>query len=146
VWNNTNNALRVVQSTVDGDFEAEVKFDSLPDSKYQLQGLLIGQDASNFVRMDFFHDGKNLRLFAANFTNGSASVKFNAVIASGSPLYMRVKREGNSWSQSYSYDGQTWANAASFSRALSTSSISIFAGNAGNSPAFTAVVDSFMMY
>lgn len=144
VWSSGNDTLQVSQATITGDFEAEVKFDSEPSSKYQIQGLIVGEDENDFIRFDFFHDGNSLRVFAASFVGGSPSVVGNAVIASGNPLYMRVKRIGNSWTQSYSFDGVNWTAAASFSRAMDTNSVAIFAGNAGgNPPAFTALVDHF---
>jgi len=142
VWSSGNNAVRIAQATADIDFEAEIKFDSAPNSQYQLQGLLVEQDASNFLRFDFYHDGGALNLFAASFVNGSPSVQSNIVITDGQPLYMRIKREGNLWTQSYSYDGLVWNTAVSFNFAMTTNNLSIFAGNAGGSPpAFQAMVD-----
>lgn len=146
VWTGGNFAPRFMQPTTDGDFEVEVKFDSLPTRKYQMQGIIVEQDASNFLRFDFYSDGSVLRLFAASFSGGSPTVRGSAVIGGAAPLYMRVSRSGNQWAQSYSVDGANWTTAAVFSFPMTVTSIGPFAGNAGTSPpAFTALIDYFFV-
>ena len=73
--------------------------------KYQLQGILIEQDNANLLRFDFYSDGRDARLFAASFSAGRPTVRTDVAIADGAPLYMRIKREGDLWTQTYSYDG-----------------------------------------
>ena len=145
VWSSGNDALRIMQPAGDTDFEIEVKFESAVSAKYQLQGLLVEQSPGNYLRFDFYSDGSSTQLFAASFTNDSPSVKKNSrLFAAGvEPLYMRVGRVGDQWTQSYSQDGVNWTTHTSFSFALSVSSVGVFAGNAGASPAYTAVVDYF---
>jgi regulation of enolase protein 1 (concanavalin A-like superfamily) len=145
VWRSGNFAARVMQAAADEDFEIEVKFESAVSEKYQLQGLLVEEDAGNYLRFDFYSDGKSTRLFAASFSGGSPSVKKNVSIGSvGAPLYMRVTRQGDQWTQLYSLDGVNWLTGAEFSRSLVVAAVGVFAGNAGSSaPAHTAVVDYF---
>lgn len=143
----TNPTVRLMQAAEDLDFEIEVKFESVPTRKYQMQGILVEQDASNWIRFDFFHDGSNLRVFAAAGTNGVPSAALNQVIiAQGSALFMRVRREGDVWTQRYSLDGKNWVTSGSFVQPLSVTAVGPFAGNHGWSeaiPAHTAVVDYF---
>ena len=68
VWTAGNFAPRIVQGMNDTDFEVEVKLDSVLDTKFQLQGLLVEQDSANFIRFDFYTDGSNTRVFAATFS------------------------------------------------------------------------------
>lgn len=144
VWTSGNDTARVTHALSNEDFFAEVKFDSVPAQKYQIQGMLVEQDSSNFIRFDFYSDGSNLRVFAASFQNGSPTIQVNDVITSGVPLYMRVNRVGNQWTQQYSYDGTNWQTAVSFTYGLTVGSASLFAGNAGsNAPAYTALVDYY---
>jgi hypothetical protein len=81
-----------------------------------------------------------MRIFAAAFHNGfvqdSIRVKVDSTItgAGTQPLWLRVKREGNVWTQSYSYNGTTWKVGAVFHHALTVSKVGIFAGNAGATP------------
>jgi regulation of enolase protein 1 (concanavalin A-like superfamily) len=141
VWSGGINAPRLVQTVSDTDFEIEVKFESQPVGQYALQGLLVEADANNFIRFDFYSDGADPRVFAARFVNGSPSVEYNQSITGDAPLYMRVTRVGNTWTQAYSYDGSTWQTAAQFSHTLAVASVGVFAGNAGNNPAFTGAID-----
>ncbi len=142
----SNHAVRVMQTAGDTDFEIEVKFDSVPSRQYQMQGILVEQDESNWIRFDFFHDGTKLTVFAASTSNGSSASRISSQISAGSSLYMRVKREGDLWSQSYSTNGTDWTQAGSFMQSLAVSAVGLFAGNYGvngNASAYTAMVDYF---
>jgi hypothetical protein len=146
VWTLGNFAPRIMQAAADEDFEIEVKFDSAVSEGFQLQGLLVEQDVANFLRFDFYSDGDSTKLFAASFVNGSASVKINVSLGSlGAPLYMRITRQGDQWTQRYSTDGVNWLTGAVFSRSLVVTAVGVFVGNArdSSSPAHTAVVDYF---
>jgi len=144
VWRSGNNSARVVSALANQDFLAEVKFDSTPQQRYQLQGVLVEQDERNFVRFGFYSDGNNLKIFAATFQAGQPAVQVNTTITTGGPLYMRIKREGNQWTQEYSYDGNVWQTAVSFAHTLNVTSTSLYAGNGGsNPPAHTTLVDYY---
>lgn len=147
VWASGNLAPRVMQMANDTDFEIEVKFESLPAVKYQGQGVIIEESPGEFLRFDFYSPGGSLKLFAASFVGGSPTLRVNQSIASGVPIYLRIRREGNQWTEFYSYDGQTWTTAGSFSHVLSVSSVGVFVFNHGspasNSPAYTAAIDYF---
>jgi len=145
-----NMASRIMQPANNTDFEVEVKFDSPLSSKYQIEGIIIEQDSNNYLRFDFHSTGSDTRIFTASFTNGSPTVKNYAMISgtpSAVPIYMRVKREGNQWTQSYSYNGENWTSSITFTHALSVTSVGPFAGNAGNTsnsaPTYTGLIDYF---
>jgi regulation of enolase protein 1 (concanavalin A-like superfamily) len=139
----SNTTLRAMQPATNDDLEVEVKFESEPTQQYQGQGLLVEQDPSNYVRFDVYSDGNSLRVFGATFSNGSATIRVNSSIASGPTTYLRMARSGNQWTAQYSYDGSSWSTAASFSHALTVSSVGVFAANFNPNPAYTAVVDYF---
>lgn len=142
-----NNAPRIMQSVNDTDFEVEIKFNSLINKKYQMQGIIIQQDINNFIRFDFFSDDKHIYIFAVDFKDGSPSVKINKKIADiptrAIPLYLRVQRAGNKWDQLYSLDGTNWYSSGSFDRVLIMNLIGPFVGNAGNNPEFNGIIDYF---
>ena len=143
VWGGVNNSLRVMQSASNSDFEVEVKFDSSPASRFQIQGILIEEDNDDLARFDYFHDGSNLRVFAATFVNGTANVRRNATVATANPLYLRVTRVGDQWTMFTSPNGNDWTQQVSFAHNMTVNSVGPFAGNAGSSPAFDAQVDYF---
>ena len=144
VWSGGNMAPRIMQPVNDDDFELEVKFDSFMTKGYQMQGLIVEQDGNNFLRFDFYSDGINTYIFAAKFVSGTPDSLVNMSIpASNAPLYMRINRTGDDWEQSYSFDGQAWTTATSFTHALTVTQAGVFAGNTGSNPAHTAVIDYF---
>ena len=147
VWTGGNFAPRIMQPITNADMEIEIKFDSPLSVRYQMQGLVVEQDANNYVRFDFHYESGTTRAFGATVTNGSPVARFNVVVPDGAPMYMRVQRAGSTWTCRHSHDGETWAVAGSFSSALVVSSAGVFVGNEGFGssppPAFTAVVDYF---
>ena len=142
VWSG-NMAPRIMQTAANVDFGIEVKFQSSLASQYQIQGVIVEQDSGNFMRFDFVRDNIGTRVFAASFSNGSPSVRSDVRIVNGNPLFLRVKRIGNQWTESYSYNGTNWTTA-NFSHTLTVAKVGVFAGNAGNPvPAFTPGIDYF---
>ena len=143
-WTGGITAPRIMQAVTNTDFEVELKFDSPFSAGYQVQGVLIQQDATNFVRFDFVRDPSSVLFFAASFVNDVPTVRTSQTITAAAPFYMRVKRVGNQWTGSYSTNGSTWTQAANFSQTLTVASIGPWAGNAGSpAPAFTGLVDYF---
>jgi hypothetical protein len=144
VWNSGNLAPRIMQDANDTNFEIEAKFTSALSKGFQIQGILIEENDGNFLRFDFHHNGSTTRIFAATFANGRATARLNSEIQSSAHLYMRVKREDERWTQSYSYDGIDWIAGTNFGHALAVSAVGAFVGNAGGSPpAHTGRLDYF---
>jgi regulation of enolase protein 1 (concanavalin A-like superfamily) len=147
LWSGTNNAPRVLTPTTNDDFTLDVKFDTtfevLPSNEFQTQGIIVQESDNKLLRFDFFNDGDEVHVFAGTLENGTSSQKGNKIISNGSPLYMRVARIGNNWTQFYSYDGLTWTQAAKFSYTLNTTAAGLFIANPGLAPAFTAEFDYF---
>ena len=147
VWSSSDSVARLLQAAPDGDFEAEAKFDSAVTKMFQEQGLVAQQDDNDFVRFDAYSDGTQARLFGATFVNGAPTGRLDIAIADGAPLFLRMRRVGDTWTLFYSRAGHTWTTAASFVFHLSVSEVGVFAGNNGlpptASPAFTSTVDYF---
>jgi Beta xylosidase C-terminal Concanavalin A-like domain/FG-GAP-like repeat len=143
-----NNTLRMMQPMANVDFEVEVRFQSAVMFAQQREGIIVEQDAGNYIRFDVTHDGTTSRLMATGFAPGSATIYLNTPIASsGPPIWLRVSRSGSNWVERYSLDGVNFTSVGSFSLALSPNSIGPFSGNNGMAgiglPAMTAVVDYF---
>ncbi|HSK41651.1 MAG TPA: Ig-like domain-containing protein, partial [Arenibaculum sp.] len=139
----SNGALRVMQDTTDGDLTVTAAFLSQPSAAFQMQGILVEQDAGNWLRFDTFHDGSTLRLFAAVTLDGQSTARINVAIADGDAARLRVVREGDTWTFQHSADGDAWTTAGSFAQALNVTAIGPFAGATAGAPAFTARVDWF---
>lgn len=147
IWSSGKLAPRIMQSAADTDFRIEAKFNSLPNQKFQIQGLLVEQDAGNFIRFDIYYNGTNTQLFMADFVNDSPTPILNVPITMGVSSYLAVERVGDLWNFYHSDDGVAWSLATSFTRILSITSVGVFAANHGSpvssSPAFTGVIDYF---
>ncbi|MGD1881866.1 MAG: cadherin-like domain-containing protein [Paracoccaceae bacterium] len=142
IWN-SNNTARALQTTADTDFVIGARFLSTPSERYQMQGLLVEQDANNWIRFDTYSDGNVLRAFAAVTVDGASAARISVVIPGGVAPYLRVSREGDLWTMLYSLDGAGWVTAGSFTHAISVASAGVFAGNTAGATGFTAQVDYF---
>ena len=147
VWEQGIEVPHLLQSVNNADFEVEVKFESTVDLQYQEQGILIKQDDTNYMRFEFFGTNSNTVVFAATIEALVANIELNdGFDATGvAPLYMRVKRVGDQWTQTYSYDGAAWLPGVTFTHAITVTGVGIYAGNGLNtgSPAHTASIDYF---
>jgi uncharacterized repeat protein (TIGR02543 family) len=145
LWTGGALAPRIMQPANDTDFEIEVKFESEVTELYQEQGVMVEEDNQNFLRFEFYSDGTNTKIFAASLASGSATIHTDTPISGGAPLYMRVRRGGDQWTQSYSSDGVYWTTPVPFTHALTVTAVGAYAGNAGgaSSPAHTAYIDYF---
>jgi hypothetical protein len=148
VWTDGISAPHLMQAAPNTDFEIEAKFESAPRGTYAMQGILVEADSQNFLRFDFYSVGTGMQIFAASLAGGASIVRSNQPIDGGLPLYMRVKRQGNIWTQFYSYDGAGWAPNISFTETLSVTSVGVFVGNAAegaptSAPAYTGSIDYF---
>ncbi len=143
-WTGGNFAPRILQNANNTNFEVEAKFTSTMNAQYQSQGILAQQDSANYLRFDFVRSSTATRIFSATITNNTATTKSNITITAGNPLYIRVKRVGNTWTSYYSYNGTSWTTAANYSHTLAISKVGLFFVNAGTPPpAFTGVADYF---
>lgn len=145
-WTDGNKAPRIMQAANNTDFQIEAKFESPLTIRYQMQGILVEQDADNYLRFDFNSDGSTTRIYGAGLHNGVVTTRANASVAANGevPLLMRVKRKASQWTFSYSLNAKTWIDAATFVDPLVVDSVGVFGGNAGTpAPAHLAAVDYF---
>jgi len=144
-----NGAARVRQAAADTDFEVELKIESNLTASGQTVGFYAEEDASRWLRFDLYHSGSALTIVRASFQNGVSSNFKQTTIQSGpwngAPIWMRVARVGNQWTQRYSLDGANFvSNGAPFSFAAAIGGLGLMAGNDSPNPAgFTAAIDTF---
>ncbi|KIC36396.1 DUF1349 domain-containing protein, partial [Leisingera sp. ANG-M7] len=137
----TNKSARAMQDIADADFQIETRFLTTPSERFQLQGILVEQDADNWLRFDVYSDGNVLRVFSGVTVNGSSSMRINTVIQAGDAEYLRVTRSGDTWTYEYSADGANWTLAGSYTHAVTVTSAGVFAGNVAQASGYTAQVD-----
>ena len=142
-----NQTARIMQDAADVDFVLEVKFNTDPADGYNDQGIIIEQDADNFLRFDVYDAGPvgtgTEKLFVGSRIGGSNATVTSPTIADGAAMFLRVTRTGDLWELHYSADGTTWELGSSFTQALSVTSVGVFAGNPVDGLEYTAEIDYF---
>lgn len=143
-----NTTARLLQSIPNSNFDVEARFDSVVTSGYQSQGIVVGQDSTNYLRFELHHDGAKPQLYAANYSSGTIDSEYSApFIHNAAPLWLRIVRNGSTWNLLWSIDHITFTPLAQFDRVLVVRNVGPFAANNlfnGQVPAFTASVDSFI--
>lgn len=147
LWDQGNKSARLIQPAPNTDFWLEAKFETTPSQQFQIQGILVQESETDFMRFDFFHDGTELRVFAATVEGSFATKRKSEAIAPGDDLYLMVRRQGNAWRVWYGYDGENWTTIGSFKHQINVTAAGVFAGsnfrNNDQAPGYTAVVDYF---
>lgn len=138
-----NEAIRAMQPSPDADFELVASWNGEPSDGYNDQGILIEQDADNWLRFDVFHTGSSLRYFVGKTIGGANTAVLNKSIASGSAFYVRVRRTGDLFESWTSADGSSWELQNSFSQSLAVTRVGVYAANPIDALAWTSDVDSF---
>jgi lysophospholipase L1-like esterase len=137
-------APHLVQNIPNIDFEVEAKFDAAMTAEYQMQGILVQQNAGHFIRCDFVREKGTLQFFSAIIENGAVSVKTDVAVVLAPPFYVRFKRTADTWTASFSGDGVSWIHGVTFSHTMEVAKIGPWAGNAGiANPDFTGLIDYF---
>ena len=146
IWDNGNEAVRIMQPASNSNFEVEIKFETAVEEQFQAQGFVVEQDSENLLRFDFYSDGSSVHNFASKIANNKPTAIVDSLISTEvvKPLFLRVKRNNLTWSMSYSLDGFNWRNTVSFDYFINVSNVGIYSLNAGsNPPAFISRVDYF---
>ncbi len=145
IWNGVIGAAHILQPAWDRQqFTLEAKFDSRVPANFGQEGIIVKQDEAHWVRAEFFRDDFNNLRVAVD--RGPAQITHDVFLAPtvDEPLYMRLTRDGDSWTQYWSEDGVAWNVAGTFTYAMTVTEVGLFAGNRGISPpAHTVEVDYF---
>lgn len=153
LWAGSNFAPRVMQPATDGDMMVETKFETIPSQRFQMAGILVEQDADNFIRFDVFHDGDDLRLFTAIFDSSGAdpSIRYNQPLPAppSNEVYLQVHRFGDQWRLHYAFAEGAWSDpVVTFTHDMTIRATGVFAGNAppngqDDPPAHSVEIDYF---
>jgi uncharacterized repeat protein (TIGR01451 family) len=144
----TDNAVRMMQSIGNVNFDVIVKFDSIPGAAYTNEGIIVEQDGNNFLRFELSSDGNRTNLYAASIIGGTQVAYANGPIAAGTgSFWLEVKRAGDTWTENWSTNGVSFTTGISFNQSLTTARIGPFGSNWQNppsaTPAFTASINYF---
>jgi uncharacterized repeat protein (TIGR02543 family) len=151
VWTNGIEAPHLMQMVNNQDFDLYAKFNSPFSAQIQLQGILIKEQETRALRINFQREGNTQYLFVGLVRSGqNPQRKAKVEVPAGAPMSLRIQRTGNDWTILYRIGEGEWLTdpALSFTQNLMVSSTGLFVGNAPRQgappPAFTAVVDYFV--
>lgn len=141
-----NESARLMQPASNSpNFVVETKFFSMPTDPYQMQGMIVEQDANDYIRFDVTYNGTELRAYVATFVNGVETRQANKILPAGTGYILIHRENGSTWNLHHSLDGNSWKPVVSFTHTISVNNVGVYAGNAqiGSSPipAYTAEFD-----
>ena len=131
-----------------GNFEITTSVQFTPTSDFQFAGLVVLQDPKNVLQFGHaFCDVVNAcvgdGIYFDDFENGSVSGTNYAAPFHGKLIYLRLKRQGNTYTAYYSEDGENWIKLGEHSRDFSQVRVGLVADQA--STGIPAVFDYFTM-
>jgi len=131
-----------------GDFEISTALHFTPTSNFQAAGLVIYQGQGNVLQLSrAFCDVVNAcvgdGVYFDNYENGSANGSNYHTAFHNSVIYLRLVREGNTYTGYYSEDGQNWIMTGKHIRDFSKAQIGLIAAQAPTE--IPAVFDYFTM-
>jgi hypothetical protein len=140
----SNQAVRVVQTIGNQDFDVSIKIDSplFATDASTSQGLMVLSDNEDFTTFALATDGARIGLNANTVTRGVTTTLLNDTDFSQyqNPMYLRLSKSGSAYVALYSVDGVSWTRAASFTDTKAPTAIGPFASNYNDTPAETVPV------
>ncbi len=143
LWTDNSDAPRLLQAAPDSNFTIEVKFESTPTTQHQLQGIIVQETNDRYIRFCTYSNGTPL-LFCVVIDGTNIIQNLSVPSISILPHFIKVDRTDDTWTYSYSDDGESWDVAATFTQVFTVTEVGFYSGNAGVNPAFTANADYFM--
>jgi regulation of enolase protein 1 (concanavalin A-like superfamily) len=124
-----------------GNFSIETKIASDPGQDFEKAGIMVRGNASNWVALMYqAQNGKQVELTTK--VGGVASDNLNAVTAS--PVWLRLERDGQTFTSYYSTDGSGWTFGWSVSVGLNDSvSIGLLIADGNANADYAADFDYF---
>lgn len=121
---------------MDMDGDATVRMQFLPESAAQHGGLIVAQDADNYVRFGSHFKVRSMLEFGHEvngvYSMPESSYQFDPLGQSGLPLWLSIRKQGANFTAFSSHDGQHWErfdSMQSLGRALTNPVAGIYALN-----------------
>jgi hypothetical protein len=134
----SNQAVRVVQTIGNRDFDVAIKIDSplFATDANTSQGLMVASDDRNFITFALQTDGTRIGLSAHTVAGGVATsvLQDRDFSQYQNPIYLRLTKTGSAYVALYSVDGINFIQAASFTDSTPATAIGPFASNYNDTP------------
>ncbi len=137
----------LLRTIPEGNFELETKVKFLPEGNFQIAALVIYESGPNFVQFGRAfcgpcpaRDGFYFDLFVDGVFGGE---NFATSITSGDTVYLRLRREGNSYTGYGSLDGADWQVIGTHQTEMKPRFVGLTAAQANGSKPGPAQFDYF---
>jgi beta-xylosidase len=128
----------LVRAAPQGNFEIATAVRVAPTSNFQFAGLLVYASQGNALQVGQAYspcsDGAvGQCVFFDNYMNGQiADPNFGTFAGGGSPLYLRLRRTGATYTASYSTNGSGWAEIGSHQSTIVPAYVGLIASQGFN--------------
>ena len=138
----TDSAPRLLQVIPDDDFSVQVKFLSVPQEQFQMQGLVVQTSNNERLRFETYY-GSEPFFYVNTYGTSATGLPVNEPIGGVIPLFLRLNRMNDTWTFDYSYEGETWENVTTFDLEVSAYKVGFYGANHNPNPEFTVITDYF---
>jgi beta-xylosidase len=122
--NDQNNLL--LTSAPSGDFQITTRVSIAPTQNFQFAALQVYQDDDNYVQINRAYANGD----TVNFDLEVGGVITNVQVAvANTTLYLRIAREGDTYTGYYSTNGSTWTQVGQHTASLTHPAVGVSAGN-----------------
>ncbi len=122
-----NHTLRLLQDLPDSSFSLEARFESVPGTAGQQQGLMVLQDDGTYVRLFHRHDGQQLNVGWTRTVNHQILEHGTLAVTATDTLALRLTRLDNIWTCDQQIGGGAWSEVFVFDHALRVSHGGVYA-------------------
>lgn len=129
LWQTSTTYPNVLQQKAPShDYDVVTKLDFNPTQNYQQAGILLNQDADNYIKfVKIYSGGKKIEI--AKEVNGTFTAT-NVNAPTGTVVYLKVSKRGTTYTGYYSTDNSTWTLVSSWTGiTLSSEKIGLIALN-----------------
>ena len=137
---------RILQPANDTDLDFQVKLAGGLSQPIEGAGIIVDESLTDYLRFEIYSDGSSTRALAGSVTSSVPSTLFDIAIGANGigPVYLRVQRERDTWTELYSLNGTAWNTAGQFNRTLAVHHVGLTARNEGAPPpGYSAIFDYF---
>ena len=144
------NAIQVIQSNSNTNFDVALKIDSTLQSSVQYygQGLMVEGDARNYIRFEVCAiNPVSLSVYTVIAGAQTSRLQISPFSPYPVPTYLRLTRAGSAYTAYWSKDGVTWNQMGTFTDNMAVTGLAPYAWNYNATPskaqALTATFDWF---
>jgi len=139
----------LLRSAPDGNFELETHLNFKPTGNFQIAGLLIYESGANFTQFGRAFCGPcpagDGYYFDMTIDNNFTGENFGTAAPTADTLYLRLRREGNTYTSYGSEDGINWKVIGTHTTDMTPAFVGLVSGQAVNSNPKPAQFDYFII-